>query len=157
MIVCAALALALAVAVEDERSCRIRNSFCLAMAALGLAFQAVRIWAPELSGVLAFHLADETSAPQAVLAAALLVLLCGVALELAWRRIHGASGMGLGDIKYIAAWAMLLGPGIFVPLAAAALVGALVTLVQKKKRFAFGPYLSAAFSCMLVLLSSGIL
>ena len=157
MIVCAALALALAVAVEDARSCRIRNSICLAMAALGLAFQAVRIWVPELSGVLAFHLADETSAPQAVLAAALLVLFCGAALELAWRRIHGASGMGLGDIKYIAAWATLLGPGIFVPLAAAALVGALVTLVQKKKRFAFGPYLSAAFSCMLVLLSSGIL
>lgn len=101
MIVCAALALALAVAVEDARSCRIRNSFCLAMTALGLAFQAVRVWAPELSGVLAFHLADETSAPQAVLAAALLVLLCGVALELAWRRIHGACGMGLGDIKYI--------------------------------------------------------
>lgn len=157
MIVCAALALALAVAVEDARSCRIRNSICLAMAALGLAFQAVRIWVPELSGVLAFHLADETSAPQVVLAAALLVLFCGAALELAWRRIHGASGMGLGDIKYIAAGATLLGPGIFVPLAAAALVGALVTLVQKKKRFAFGPYLSAAFSCMLVLLSSGIL
>ena len=114
MIVCAALALALAVAVEDARSCRIRNSICLAMAALGLAFQAVRIWVPELSGVLAFHLADETSAPQAVLAAALLVLFCGAALELAWRRIHGASGMGLGDIKYIAAWATLLGPGIFV-------------------------------------------
>lgn len=157
MIVCAALALALAVAVEDARSCRIRNSICLAMAALGLAFQAVRIWVPELSGVLAFHLADETSAPQVVLAAALLVLFCGAALELAWRGIHGASGMGLGDIKYIAAWATLLGPGIFVPLAAAALVGAPVTLVQKKKRFAFGPYLSAAFSCMLVLLSSGIL
>lgn len=157
MIVCAALALALAVAVEDARSCRIRNSICLAMAALGLAFQAVRIWVPELSGVLAFHFADETSAPQVVLATALLVLFCGAALELAWRRIHGACGMGLGDIKYIAAWATLLGPGIFVPLAAAALVGAPVTLVQKKKRFAFGPYLSAAFSCMLVLLSSGIL
>lgn len=88
MIVCAALALALAVAVEDARSCRIRNSICLAMAALGLAFQAVRIWVPELSGVLAFHLADETSAPQVVLAAALLVLFAVQRLSL-----HGAGSM----------------------------------------------------------------
>lgn len=88
MIVCAALALALAVAVEDARSCRIRNSICLAMAALGLAFQAVRIWVPELSGVLAFHLADETSAPRLFWQ---LRSLCSFAVQRL--SLHGAGSM----------------------------------------------------------------
>ncbi|MGN0071148.1 MAG: prepilin peptidase [Atopobiaceae bacterium] len=155
MIVCAVLVLAALVAYEDARSCRIRNGYCAAIAALGLLFQAARIWAPELLSALAFRLGDHASSPEAALSLA--VLLGGTALELLWRHVRRSSGLGLGDVKYVAAWATLLGQEIFLPFAAACLVGAAAALARRQERFALGPYLSAAFSLALVLLSFGIL
>lgn len=157
MIVCAVLVLAALVAYEDARSCRIRNGYCAAVAALGLLFQAARIWAPELLSALAFRLGDHALSPEAALLLGLAVLLGGTALELLWRHVRRPSGLGLGDVKYVAAWATLLGQEIFLPFAAACLAGAAVALARKQERFALGPYLSAAFSLALVLLSFGIL
>lgn len=157
MIVLAVAALSVLVALEDARSRCIRNSFCAAIAALGILFQAARIGAPALVGLCAFHLAEKTASPLAVLATSAAVLLFGCALELLWRHVHGASGMGMGDVKYVAAWTALLGPAIAIPFALACLAGAGAALARKQERFAFGPYLSAAFSCALLLLACGIL
>lgn len=85
------------------------------------------------------------------LGCASLVLLGGFGLELLWRSLHhGSHGVGLGDIKLVAALALWLGWGA-IPMVGLACVGALaLELPRRHAVFAFGPYIAAASVVCLV-------
>jgi leader peptidase (prepilin peptidase)/N-methyltransferase len=91
------------------------------------------------------------------LACALAVLLVGCAVELVWRRAHGgAHGMGLGDVKFLAAAACWVGPAVVAVFAASSLAGALVSLARGRRSFAMGPYLALFSVASLVVVSAGV-
>lgn len=122
--------------VVDARSRRIPNACCVLVALCGVALQIVRV-----QGGVAPVLGEPLACVE--LAAALLV--AGVCLELAYRRLSGHSGLGMGDIKYVAAWAVSLGWLVVPALVVACLLGATWGLATRQRTFAFGPWLSLAF------------
>lgn len=129
--------------IVDARSRRIPNACCVLVALCGVALQIVRVQggvAPVLGEPLAC----------VWLAAALLV--AGVCLELAYRRLSGRAGLGMGDIKYVAAWAVSLGWLVAPALVVACLLGATWGLATRQRTFAFGPWLSLAF-CLQMLMT----
>ena len=73
---------------------------------------------------------------------ALVVLVVGSAFELSMRRLRGRGGLGLGDVKYLSAWTLLLGHHALYAFALACLCGALVALVRHQRDFALGPWIS---------------
>ena len=128
----------------DVRERRIPNACTLGVAicaAVQMAVQALLLPSapPPLGGV---------GERLAWAAGALLALL---ALELAWRRLRGSPGLGMGDIKLIAALALWVGAGIVAVLAVSCLLASAVALVRRQHEFAFGPYLGLAGCACLVL------
>lgn len=122
--------------IVDARSRRIPNVCCVLVALCGVALQVVRV-----QGGVALVFGEPLACVE--LAAALLVV--GVCLELAYRRLSGHSGLGMGDIKYVAAWAVSLGWLVAPALVVACLLGAAWGLATRQRTFAFGPWLSLAF------------
>lgn len=122
--------------IVDARSRRIPNACCVLVALCGVALQVVRV-----QGGVALVFGEPLACVE--LAAALLV--AGVCLELAYRRLSGHSGLGMGDIKYVAAWAVSLGWLVAPALVVACLLGAAWGLATRQRTFAFGPWLSLAF------------
>lgn len=122
--------------IVDARSRRIPNVCCVLVALCGVALQIVRV-----QGGVAPVLGEPLSCVW--LAAA--VLVAGVCLELAYRRLSGRAGLGMGDVKYVAAWAVSLGWLVAPALAVACLLGAAWGLATRQRTFAFGPWLSLVF------------
>lgn len=122
--------------IVDARSRRIPNACCVLVALCGVALQIVRV-----QGGVAPVLGE----PLACVWLAAAVLVTGVCLELAYRRLSGYSGLGMGDIKYVAAWAVSLGWLVAPALVVACLLGAAWGLATRQRTFAFGPWLSLAF------------
>lgn len=122
--------------IVDARSRRIPNACCVLVALCGVALQIVRV-----QGGVAPVLGE----PLACVWLAAAVLVAGVCLELAYRRLSGHSGLGMGDIKYVAAWAVSLGWLVAPALVVACLLGAAWGLATRQRTFAFGPWLSLAF------------
>ena len=122
--------------IVDARIRRIPNACCVLVALCGVALQIVRV-----QGRVAPVLGEPLACVE--LAAALLV--AGACLELAYRRMSGHSGLGMGDVKYVAAWAVSLGWLVAPALAVACLLGAAWGLATRQRTFAFGPWLSLAF------------
>lgn len=79
------------------------------------------------------------------------VLLAGFAAEMLYRRVAGRAGLGLGDVKLAAAWAVSLGWLVVPAFAVACLFGAVWALATRQRTFALGPWLSAAFAGALLL------
>ena len=129
--------------IVDARSRRIPNACCVLVALCGVALQIVRV-----QGGVAPVLGEPLACVE--LAAALLV--AGVCLELAYRRLSGHSGLGMGDIKYVAAWAVSLGWLVAPALVVACLLGAAWGLATRQRTFAFGPWLSLVF-CLQMLMT----
>lgn len=75
-------------------------------------------------------------------------------LEAIWRKANDASGFGAGDIKFIGAWALLMGPmNALVAGAAGALLGAIFSIAKKEKVFPAGPWIMV-FSIVIFILAS---
>lgn len=146
--------------IIDARARRIPNGISLAIALLGCLYQVVRLspgFAPALFTYLQYlpvlyHISFVLpSAVQCLLVAAVL-LVVGVALELLVRKISGKAGMGLGDIKYIAAWSCWLGWFVLPAVGLACLLGAAYALWAHERTFALGPWLSFGFVVVLFML-----
>lgn len=90
--------------------------------------------------------------PLSCAAVAMAVLVCGLGLELLYRHLSGHAGLGLGDVKFSAAWALTLGWLVVPGIAVASLLGALWALATRQRTFAFGPWLSLVFCCELLAL-----
>ena len=144
------------VALSDHRNRTIPNKLSAAMACVALAVQAMRVWAPEaiarmpLTRAVAVGLAPAGAC--VACAAVCLVALSGV--EFVRRAATGVVGMGMGDVKYLSAWAVLLGPAVLPAAAMAMAAGGLVALARGERDFALGPWVSAC--CLAALLCTGV-
>lgn len=144
-----AFALGAAASLSDIRERIIPNAAVLALAACGLAFQlmravgAVPAWMP-----LSHALSELLAQPLPCIATAAGLLVAGAALELAWRRRKGEQGLGMGDIKLLAAWGAVLGADVVWAFAFACLGGAVFALVRNEKGFPMAPWLT--LGCALV-------
>lgn len=144
--------LALVAAVYDGKHAQIPNVISALVALEGIAIQVVRlvaVFVPALTAnfarwPLCAYVIQRLPSPQSCLLLALAVLLLAVLVETRLRAA-GYFGMGMGDIKYIAAWATVLGWYVFPALALACLFGAAWALTQGKRTFAFAPWLSLSF------------
>lgn len=145
---------ALWVAWSDARRRIVPNAACAIVAVCGLALQAARAWAPEV--LIALPLSSRVAArllhPAACVTWGAGMLVALTVIELVHRSLAGRVGLGFGDVKYIAAWACVLGWLTLPSLALACLSGAVVALVRRVRTFALGPWLSASFIAALVVL-----
>ena len=138
------VALAAWASVADARSRTIPNTCCVAVAACGLVLQAVRVWWPGHAAGL--------PEPVACVGWAAGILVVGVGGEFLLRTLTGRVGVGLGDVKYVAAWACTLGWYVLAGLGVACLLGAAWALARRQSTFAMAPWLSAAFVFLLLTL-----
>ncbi len=133
----AAAGLCVALCRADLRERRLPNAL---VAALWACF-----------GLLCLALSPDLAAFGASLAWGLgtLVVLTGV--ELAWRRVSGGShGVGLGDVKLLGAFALMLHGYVLVQVGLACILALVANLPRGRRTFAFGPYLCLAGWCLLV-------
>lgn len=156
------VALAVAVAVIDARDRVIPNALSGLVALWGLCLQAARalgmrgILPPAVRALAAALDARTWFSPGACLAFAAMLLVAATALELAWRRARGSAGIGLGDVKYLAAWSCAIGPVSIAALAVACAAGGLAAALRRQATFALGPWLSASLVAATLLLASGL-
>lgn len=122
--------------IVDARSRRIPNACCVLVALCGVALQAARAQS---------RVAPVLGEPLACVELAAALLVAGACLELAYRRLSGRAGLGMGDVKYVAAWAVSLGWLVAPALVVACLLGAAWGLATRQRTFAFGPWLSLVF------------
>lgn len=132
--------------VSDARSRIIPNEASFLIAVTGLALQLVRTFMPHALELLVLTgpMADLLPLPVVCVASATGILVVGVAFEALLRRF-GRQGMGLGDVKFIAAWACALGWYVAPGLAVACLLGAVHALVRRERTFAMAPWLTLSF------------
>lgn len=156
----ALVCLALLAAYIDIQTRTIPNWLCACVAICGVALQAARlcvILAPELYARFAqlplmYHISLELPNPWVCLVCAAIVLIAGFLLEMLVRAVTGRIGMGLGDVKYLSAWATVLGWYVLPALMLACILGGSYVLAQRQRTFAFAPWLSLAFLAMLLFL-----
>lgn len=149
----ALLVISVLASVTDVRTRTIPNGCCLGIALCGLALQAMRSWAPGLLAALPLTgwLAAVLPPPASCVIWGVGMLAGGVTLELLRRAFVGREGMGLGDVKLLAAWAAGIGWLVLPALALACLAGALFAIVRRERTFAMAPWLTAGFLAVLVL------
>lgn len=137
-------------AVVDARTRRIPNAAVLSLA-LCAAVQMGLCHAAGLAVLVSLGDWQE----RLMWSAALLAVGC--AAEFFWRALHGGEhGMGLGDVKLLAAMALWLGPAVLVVLVVACAAAVVANLALGRKRFAFGPYLATSFGACLLLTLLGV-
>lgn len=96
--------------------------------------------------------------PFACMWGCILFMVAFFLFEILLRKTADASGFGAGDIKFIGAWALLMGPVYaLVGGAIGALIGAIVSRVKKESTFAAGPWIFALSLVVFVLSASGVL
>ncbi len=128
-------------AVSDAKTKTIPNVACAAIAVAGLLFQVVR---------------QLTSAVPTLIKPVYCVLFAVVVLGVlygieALLRRRGKAGLGFGDVKFLAAWALVLGDLMLVPWMVASLVAAVFAINRKEKTFPYAPWLTACFVVTLIL------
>ena len=133
--------------VADARRRVIPNLACVLVASCGLCLQLSRLLAPgALAALPLTHaVAAGLPAPASCLAWGAGSFVGGLGLEWLLRAVSGRAGLGLGDVKYLASWALTLGWLVLPALAGACLAGAACALARRRRAFALGPWLSAAF------------
>lgn len=146
-----AVALALAIGIRDARDRVIPNTWTALLAGLGLGFQVVRLVKPGWLPPWEAAVASRADSPATCVLCAAAALAVGVAAELLHRHRTGEAGMGLGDVKYLAAWSLVMGREAIVCFAAACLLGALVALARHERDFALGPWIGLCCVAWLVL------
>lgn len=154
------ICLGVAAGVIDSRERIIPNWICIAIMLIGLILQLMRlsVWFnPAIFNLLSvlpltYHMATALPSAISCVLAAVVIIALGTFAEFLQRKITLKAGMGMGDIKYIGAWAMTLGWLVVPALALACLFGACYALCAKQKTFALGPWLSFAFITTLLMI-----
>lgn len=124
-----AFLISLAASVQDIRTRSIANAASLALAFLGVGWRFMH--APQtLMFSMGFSLA---------------VCLLMVVGELLFRRISSRMAIGMGDIKFIAAWSLWLGPAVIAGVGVGCAFAALFGVIAKQKTIALVPWLTAGF------------
>lgn len=96
--------------------------------------------------------------PFACMWGCILFMVAFFLFEIILRKTADASGFGAGDIKFIGAWALLMGPiYALVGGTIGAFIGAVVSRVKKESTFAVGPWIFALSLIVFVLSASGAL
>lgn len=155
----ALVVLGLIAAYIDWQTRTIPNWLSMAVAALGIMLQLVRLsryFTPVFYNALGILpltscIADNLPTAKASLFLAVVVLVCGICLETLWRQRRGKAGMGFGDIKYIAAWTCTLSFLVLIGIMLACLMALIYSFASKQRTFAFAPWLSLGFIAMLFL------
>lgn len=145
-----AVAIAIAVGLRDARDRLIPNKWSGLLGALGAGFQLLRALGARWGLPWERAVAASEPTPAACLASAALVLAGGILLELAYRHRTGREGLGLGDVKYLAAWTLVVGPVAIACFSVASLLGAVVAILRHERDFALGPWISACCVVWLV-------
>lgn len=129
----------------DIKSRRIPNGL-VAMCALGACLQVVVRDVAGLAVLVSLPPAGERAAW------GIATLVAGVVFETLWRRFHdGAHGMGYGDVKFISALALWVGPMTPFLVCGACLVAACFALITRRRTVPFGPFLAVSSgACLLV-------
>lgn len=152
-------------AVIDARSRRFPNALAAVMAVLALAIALVAALGrasyfavsfsvePVGDAALAIATLKRLAVPLACAAAACAALF---AVELLWRRVRGAAGLGMGDIKLLFSL-MLVSParGI-VAFAGGLVLLAVFCLVMRKRDLPLIPFITAVWVALLVARVAGI-
>lgn len=148
-----ALCLSVWASVVDARSRTIPNLSCAIIAVCGLALQTTRMLAPRVLETLVPEAAVMASLgePLACVAWGAGVLVCGVGAELAFRSWTGRTGLGLGDVKLLAAWASVIGRTVVPALAISCLLGAVWAIARRERTFAMGPWITVGTALALLL------
>lgn len=131
----------------DLDTMRLPNSLVGLLAAIGVAGVAIA----QFSGVAAVPLLPGSGALAQPWAFAAAGLLLGGALPLAisalYSALRGQTGLGMGDVKLLAAMGIFLGPYVLMALMFGSVAGALGGLALRgeggaRRKIPFGPYLS---------------
>ena len=125
------LALLAAAAVTDVRERRLPNPLAAASALAAAACSLASCGPARLAG-------------NALLALAVLVALAG--FELAWRRVRGSAGQGMGDVKAVSALALASPLGALAAYALALAALAAACAVRRERALPLMPFLGAAFA-----------
>ena len=123
--------------VTDVRRRVIPNLCCVLVATCGLVLQVARAFWEVFAG--------SVPPPALCLVTAAGVAVVGASAELIARRVAGRAFVGLGDVKYVAAWACMLGPLVFYGLVVACLAGAACAIARRRRTFPMAPWLTVAF------------
>lgn len=160
------VAIAVLVGLEDARNREIPNRLSGALALIGLLIQLFRLLL-QANYVSVMRLAasldeplvvpfDEPLAvpfvrfvrmlpsPVSCIGSAVFTLCVLTVAELFVRAWRNAPGLGFGDIKYVSAWATILGVWVLFILCVGCLAGMIWALIHRQATFALGPWLSGA-------------
>lgn len=150
---CSIVALAsicLAIGIIDQKTMKIPNPFTISVATLGFIF-----WGTQSIRDLWLQVAF-----------AILILLMMELFRASFRKLRGKEGLGMGDVKLIAASAVWITPAhisIFLLLASATALLKVQCIPPPKitpknsTRIPFGPYLAASLLCTVCLQYNGVL
>ncbi|HIU23514.1 MAG TPA: prepilin peptidase [Candidatus Coprovicinus avistercoris] len=149
------VAIAFLVGLKDARNREIPNTLSGALALFGLLLQLIRLllqthFLPvDVMGFLTtsiplVRLVRMLPPPSECIIFAFVTLGILTALELSIRSSKNVTGLGFGDIKYLAAWATILGHWVLFVMCAGCLLGMLWALKRRQSTFALGPWLSGA-------------
>lgn len=149
------VAIAILVAVKDARNREIPNTLSGALALIGLLLQILRLFmqtsscqfaslGPLINSLPTMRFVHMLPSPASCLICAFVTLGTLTAFELLIRFWRHAPGFGFGDIKYLTAWATILGIWVLFVLCLGCLLGLLWALVTRQSTFALGPWLSAS-------------
>lgn len=149
--VAAALAfwLLLALSVIDLDHLRLPNPLVALLAAVSLAAAVVA----QVTGLVIGPLTHESGSATLPLASAILGALIGAGLSAlmagAYAAVRKRRGLGMGDVKFLGALGLLLGPYVLLSLFLGSMIGMVVGVVSSRsvrlseRRIPFGPWLAA--------------
>ncbi|MDI6712971.1 MAG: prepilin peptidase [Anaerosomatales bacterium] len=136
------LSLILAAIDLDHR--RLPNALVAMLGGVGLLGVVV-----ALVGVPACPLVGSAAGPWAATSALLGLLLGGgvpLSAALVYERLRGRAGLGMGDVKLLAAYGLYLGPFVLMALLVGSFAGAIVGVASKRgardAAIPFGPFLA---------------
>lgn len=124
-----AFLISLAASVQDIRTRSIANAASLALALLGAGWRCMH--APQ---TLVYYTGFSVA-----------ICLLMVVGELLFRRVSGRMAIGMGDIKFIAAWSLWLGPAVIFGVGIGCAFAAFYGVIAKQKTIALVPWLTAGF------------
>lgn len=123
---------------------RLPNALVAALAAFGVLGIGLAVL-----GIPACPLVGSAAGPRAATSAVLGLLLGGgvpLVAALVYERLRGRAGLGMGDVKLLAAYGLYLGPYVLMALFIGSLVGAVVGIARKGRArdaaIPFGPFLA---------------
>lgn len=141
---------ALAASINDVKTRALPNVLLGVMFAAALIFQMFR---SNSAGVFSLF-----PSPFFCMWGCIFFMVAFFILEAIWRKANDASGFGAGDIKFIGAWALFMGPmNALVAGAAGAFLGAIFSIVKKEKAFPAGPWIMVFSTVIFILASCNIL